>query len=1048
MRITKFAEMSAVCLALMLVGCGGSGDSDAPTDDAPAPQNALPTLSFLQPTNGESLPAGDVAHVIVDATDSDGSVMHVTLSLDGMQIRQDSEAPFEWGVAGSTDDAALRNLASGDYELIAVATDDDGGEASITLTFSVAAAAPVPPAQNVPPVVSFTAPAQGMSFTAGDTAYVNVDATDSDGSIANVQLFIDNVLVRQENVAPYEWGAAGGTNDAALRNLAAGTYALTATATDDDGAQTSTEISITVDAATPPPTPPPTTACAVSGDLRQWHRTAITCSGFSANESDADTFTDYRFNVTFTKNNTSITVPGHFAADGNAADTSAQSGDVWRAYFAAPQTGDWQYSVSFRTGADIAVQTEPAAGSAMAVFDGERGSFSINSAPAENQDMRTRGLLEHRDGERYLRFAGSGKIYIEGGMDSPENIFGYSQFDNTTKFSDAGSCKGILHDFAPHADDWNDGDPVWGADRGKSLIGLINYIASTGVNAVYIMANTVRGDGCDAHPWSEYNASGTVKRFDVSKLDQWERALEHMSANGLLIHIVTQETENDQLLNDGNLGLERRLYYRELISRFGHHPALQWNLGEENTNTPAQQRAFADYIRELDPYDHAIFMHTYPNQQDRYDDLLGHATFDGPTIQFGAIPSEPAAANGVYATAASWIERSAQAGQPWVVTFTEASGGDAPTPNTAVTTKQRVYWMWASVMSGGGGFEWYLKNNGAGHAYDLAVENLREFDAHWQQSGHLVRFFHDVLQGQLGIDLQQLAADNDVTSSTSDWVLTDAGNHYVIFLREGGGTDINLPNNDLYNVIWFNPRTGAQTDGGSLQGAGNQFIGSPPAEANQDWAVVVSSAGTGSPTAQFTQADGLVIMEAENTATTDRGLWLEETDVAGFTGASYIEFNGNRETSGPPTSPLTYTFTINQSGLHYLHLHVARETLVLNGETRTDVANDAFVRLDGNFSAGNNVGNTHGDDAPLATLMADTKFFGGNDNQFVWASGNRLDLGGERNKRVAVYNLQAGETYTFTMSGRSKFFKVDRIMFRHESVPANSAQDLSRGETR
>ncbi|MEL7025076.1 MAG: DUF5060 domain-containing protein [Pseudomonadota bacterium] len=900
-----------------------------------------------------------------------------------------------------------------------------------------------PPPTNQAPTVSFTQPQAAAVYTEGDTVHVVVSASDSDGSVASVELLMDGTPVRTENQAPYEWAAPGNANDAMLRDMPVGSYTLEAIATDDDGDTSTTNLSFSVEADA---TMGQDDNCVASGDLMQWHRVALTCTGFAASEQDDTTFTDHRLTVTFTQGNETIRVPGHFAADGNAADSGAADGDVWRAYFSPPTTGDWNFSVSFRTGNEIAVSNDVSAGQPVDVFDGETGTFRVGAAPPVSRDMRTRGLLEHRDGERYLRFAGDGSIYIEGGMDSPENIFGYDEFDNTTKFNDAGSCKGILHQFEPHRSDWQAGDPTWANNRGRSLIGLINYISSTGVNAIYIMMNTVRGDGCDAHPWTTYNASGDVRTFDVSKLDQWERALTHMTANGILIHVMTQETENDQLLNNGNLGVERQLYYRELISRFGHHPALQWNLGEENTNTPAQQRAFSDFIRALDPYDHPIFMHTFPNQQDRYNDLLGHATFDGPTVQFGGIPTNATGDAGVYGTAVNWLNASANAGKSWVVTFTEASGNQAPTPNTAVTDTQRVYWMWASVMSGGGGFEWYLKNNGAGHAYDLAVENLREFDAHWQQSGHLVRFFRDVLQGDLGLDLQSLQRNNGATNTNSDWVLANS-DAFVVYLREGGTTDINLPDTRQWNVQWFNPRSGAVVDGNTLQGAGMTNLGNPPSETNSDWAVVITAEGDPTGNTTYQQVDGLVIMEAENTASA-LDEWIQRTDVSGFTGPGYIEFTGNSPINGPPTSPLTFMFQVNQSGLHYLHLHVARETLTINGEVRTDVANDAYIRLDGNYGAGPNVGNNHGDDAPLSALQSDTKFFGGNDNAFVWATGNRLDLGGETNKRVAVYDLQAGETYTFTVSGRSQLFKINRIVFRHESVTQGMAQDLSRGETR
>ena len=1022
-------------LFIPLIACGGGGGGDGNDDPDPGDTNNPPSASFSQPLENTSIAEGNSLHVIVEANDSDGSIASVRLSLNGVLVREDSESPFEWANPDLSNDEALRNMAPGDYTLTAVAVDNDGAETSINREFTVTTNSD----QNAPPVVSFTQPLDGKIFEQGETAHVIVEASDSDGTVANVRLSLNGTFIRQENIAPYEWGQADRTDDLELRNMAPGEYQLVATALDDKGSETSANISFTVEATEPG-------SCTASGDLRRWHRVEILCEGFSADEADDETFTDYRFNVVFTQDNVSITVPGHFAADGNAADSGASNGDIWRAYFSPPTMGNWQYQISFRSGQNIAVDQAVNAGVAVDSFDGESGSFTVASNPSPSLDMRTRGLLEHRDNERYLRHAGDNSIYIEGGMDSPENIFGYSDFDNTTKFADAGSCKGILHDFTPHAGDWESGDPTWANDRGKSLIGLVNYIASTGVNAIYIMANTVRGDGCDAHPWSEYNADGTVKRFDVSKLDQWERVLTHMTKNGILIHLMTQETENDQLLNNGDLGLERKLYYRELISRFGHHPALQWNLGEENTNTDAQRKAYSDFIKQQDPYDHPILMHTFPGEQDQYDALLGYPTFDGPTIQFGGIPNNPDANNGVYNTAVNWITQSTDAGRPWVVTFTEASGANAPQPNSNVTSRQRIYWMWASVMSGGAGFEWYLKNAGAGHAYDLAVENLREFDEHWQQSGHLVRFFQDIVQQEHEIDLQDLQIDNTVTTTSTDWVLSNStGTAYIVYLREGGSTEITLPNNSSYQVHWFNPRSGEASIGNVIQGAGNQSVGAPPTEASQDWTALIIQ--TNNVAADYTQVNGLVIMEAENTQS-GFDLWVEETEVSGFTGDSYIEFTGNNAQSGPPKSPLSYTFSINQDGLHHLHLLVARETLTINGEVRTDVANDAYVRLSGDFSAGPNVGNSHGDDAPLSTLRSDTKFFGGDDNNFVWASGNRLDLGGDTNKRVAVYDLKAGQTYTLTLSGRSKFFKVDRIMFRHLSVPKGTAEDTSLPETR
>src|SRR6185436_9276206 len=93
--------------------------------------------------------------------------------------------------------------------------------------------------------VGFSQPANGAVLPVGADLYVLANASDPGGSIANVQLFLNNQLVRQEGIAPYEWGAAG-QNDPLLQNLAAGTFTLKVVATDNAGATGSSTITITV----------------------------------------------------------------------------------------------------------------------------------------------------------------------------------------------------------------------------------------------------------------------------------------------------------------------------------------------------------------------------------------------------------------------------------------------------------------------------------------------------------------------------------------------------------------------------------------------------------------------------------------------------------------------------------------------------------------------------------------------------------------------------------------------------------------------------------
>jgi len=574
--------------------------------------------------------------------------------------------------------------------------------------------------------------------------------------------------------------------------------------------------------------------CTVGGELRVGHRVIVTCEGPATSETaEVNPFTDLRMDVRFSSDDRVVEVPGHFAADGRAADSGASEGRVWRAYLMPPTEGAWRYSVSFVEGAGVAVE---GGGTPIAGFDAQSGQFPVAASGPVGRDLRTKGLLQRVPGETRLRFAGSGGVFVEAGVDSPENLLAYEDFDNTVDCP--GDNSGVLHAFPTHREDWAPGDPEWAEGRGHALIGAVNYLASTGVNAIYALTMTRehegRGDDNRIVPWI---GCDEPTRFDVSKLDQWEVVFEHLTRRGFLLHLVTQETENDHLLDGGTLGPDRRLYYRELVSRFAHHPAVQWNLGEENTNAIEEVRAFADAIRSLDPYDHPIVKHTYPGQRDRYADLLGHPTFDGPTLQFGSIPIS--ADGGLYGEISEWIERSGAVGDPWVVTATEASGNHAPTPDSGVSDRQRVYWMWASVMSGGGGFEWYLKGDGGGHAFDHALEDFRDFDALWRQSGHVAAFFSDVV-GAAGVDLATLTPSPDGAPGSDAWVLADPGAAYVLFLREGGAPTLDLSGaSGTFEVTWFDPREGTVSAGPAVAGGGLVSLGEPPTAPDRDWAALV-----------------------------------------------------------------------------------------------------------------------------------------------------------------------------------------------------------------
>lgn len=184
----------------------------------------------------------------------------------------------------------------------------------------------------------------------------------------------------------------------------------------------------------------------------------------------------------------------------------------------------------------------------------------------------------------------------------------------------------------------------------------------------------------------------------------------------------------------------------------------------------------------------------------------------------------------------------------------------------------------------------------------------------------------------------------------------------------------------------------------------------------------------------FLESDGVVVIEAESSSSKP-GKWAGKTDLEGFTGKGYIEYTGNKPAGGPIGSTLVYFFKIEKAGAYTLHLRAHKR---LEGE-ESDKCNDAYVRVEGKYSASEDAGDKHNDNARLETLRKDTKLYGGSAKGWGWAE--TLDLGGHNNKRKPRYIFKAGQTYALGVSGRSQRFNIDRIVFRHESVELAKAKD-------
>ncbi|MDZ4857613.1 MAG: DUF5060 domain-containing protein [Candidatus Hydrogenedentes bacterium] len=545
----------------------------------------------------------------------------------------------------------------------------------------------------------------------------------------------------------------------------------------------------------------------------KWQPVTLTFEGPASSESGSpNPFTDFRLDVTFKNGDVTHIVPGYYAADGNSAESSADSGNAWRVHFMPDAEGEWTHTASFRTGAGVAIDEKSDAGTAVA-FDGKSASFSVGPADPLAEGFYRSGALQYV-GKRYLRFAETKKWYIKGGADSPENLLAFTDFDATKP----------RHRYEPHAQDFRNGDPTWQGGKGKNLIGALNYLAGKKMNAVYFLTMNVKGDGKDVWPWT---GEEERFRFDCSKLDQWEIVFRHMDRLGLMMHVVLQEQENDQLLDGGELGPERRLYHRELIARFAHHPALVWNLGEENTNTNEQRHAFAAHTRALDPYDHPIVIHTFPSQRDEvYAAMAGDKNIDGPSMQFGHMEE-------TYADTIKWIAASRDAGKQWFVCNDEigpAREGVVPDSVDPEHNDVRKHALWGNLMAGGSGAEWLF---GVSHPNDdIDCEDWRSRDAMWDQTRFALEFFKR-------LPFSQMEVANDVVNGGDAWCLAKPGEAYAIYALPATGLTVTLPDGN-YRARWFNPRSGGEpVNGNDITGGAPQPLGNPPSDTDKDWAVII-----------------------------------------------------------------------------------------------------------------------------------------------------------------------------------------------------------------
>ncbi len=183
--------------------------------------DSAPTISITSPASGAVLNATSVT-VSASASDSDGTISKVEFFQGATKLGEVASAPFN---------LVWSNVAGGNYILTAVATDNIG-RATVSSPVSITV--------NNPPNISITTSSTQDVPTAPAQITINANAGDSDGSVSKVEFYQGATLLATDTTSPYSY---------TWSSVSAGTYSITAKATDNLGAvTTSNVVSVSVNA--------------------------------------------------------------------------------------------------------------------------------------------------------------------------------------------------------------------------------------------------------------------------------------------------------------------------------------------------------------------------------------------------------------------------------------------------------------------------------------------------------------------------------------------------------------------------------------------------------------------------------------------------------------------------------------------------------------------------------------------------------------------------------------------------------------------------------
>jgi hypothetical protein len=280
--------------------------------------------------------------------------------------------------------------------------------------------------------------------------------------------------------------------------------------------------------------------------------------------------------------------------------------------------------------------------------------------------------------------------------------------------------------------------------------------------------------------------------------------------------------------DQATLAIERKLYYREMIARFGYHNAVTWNLCEEYDYwqlpiSPDMAKSWAQYVYDLDPYDHPITVHNYAQYSDcAWKDFWGDTRFGAVSLQYRYTD---------YAFKVKYFrDQIANCGRKIPVCIDEPIGTSQQADldgcennrlfcGSEYIRKNLIYPVYYS----GGQLELFLEEK-------LSVEDFTKYETAWDYMWYARNSIRD-------LDISSMQPHHDyVRGRTSSELCFTNGHDYAIYLPDGGECQLNLPDG-TFLLKFYNPRTGeSEVAHSSLEGNRTITIGR---KVGEDWVIIL-----------------------------------------------------------------------------------------------------------------------------------------------------------------------------------------------------------------